>query len=311
MPEEEYTWLAHENILEFEEISALIDVFADLGATKVRLTGGEPLLRPNLAALVRLIAQKSKVLDIAMTTNGVVLAEHVQALKEAGLHRITVSVDTLRADRFVGLSRRTAHERVIEGIKSVPRAGFTDIKIDTVVIRGVNEDEIADLIEFGKTIPAEVRFIEYMDVGGATRWSSEKVFSRVEIVESLTRRYGRVEAIPRNDSAPAAQYSLPDGTTFGIVASMTEPFCSSCNRSRLTADGVWYKCLYALEGIDLRASLRSGVSIEELRDLVAHGWAERADRGAEERLSSRERQPLVQLSRLKKDPHLEMHTRGG
>jgi cyclic pyranopterin phosphate synthase len=310
MPEEEYVWLSRESILQFEEISTLCAIFADLGVTKVRLTGGEPLLRRDLPTLVRLIADNPKVLDIAMTTNGVVLAEHVADLKAAGLHRITMSLDTLRPDRFTALTRRTSHAQVLEGLRSVPRAGFTDTKIDTVVIRGVNEDELGDLIEFGKTIPAEVRFIEYMDVGGATHWSYDKVFSRAEMVEALTRRYGHVEPVPRTGAAPAAEYTLPDGTVFGIVSSTTQPFCSSCNRSRLTADGMWYKCLYAASGTDLRTPLRSG-SREELEAIVARGWEKRVDRGAEARLANRDRSPLVQVGVLKKDPHLEMHTRGG
>ncbi len=311
MPEKEYTWLSRENILRFEEICVLVDVFADLGAKKVRLTGGEPLLRRDIGVLVRLIAQRPGISDIAMTTNGVLLADHVRELKDAGLHRVTVSLDTLRPDRFEALTRRKTHAQVLEGLRSVHGAGFTETKIDTVVVRGVNQDEIADLIEFGKTVPAEVRFIEYMDVGGATHWSPDKVFSRGEILESVTRRYGPVQALPRTGPAPAARYTLPDGTIFGIVSSTTQPFCRTCNRSRLTADGMWVLCLYAQRGTDLRGPLRSGATREELGDLVAGGWGARADRGAEARLTSGERSPLVQINQLKKDPHLEMHTRGG
>jgi len=311
MPEEEYAWLPREDILRFEEVSFLIDVFAALGADKVRLTGGEPLLRRELATLVRMIADKPAIQDIAMTTNGVLLAEHAQALKAAGLHRLTVSLDTLHPERFEAISRRTTHAQVLEGLRSVAVAGFTDTKIDTVVIRGVNDDEIADLIEFARTVPAQARFIEYMDVGGATKWSNEKVFSRAEMVELLTRRYGRIEPVARTGSAPAAEYALPDGTTFGIISSTTQPFCSACNRSRLTADGMWYLCLYAQQGQNLREALRQGASLEEMKAVVARGWGERRDRGAEVRLATRARDALVPASRLKRDPHLEMHTRGG
>ena len=311
MPEDEYVWLPREDILSFEEICALCDVFAGLGATKVRLTGGEPLLRRDLPTLVRLLAQNAKIADLAMTTNGVLLAEHAPALQAAGLHRVTVSLDTLRPERFAALTGRTTFAQVLEGVRSVPAAGFTGTKIDAVVIRGVNDDELADLIEFGKTIPAEVRFIEYMDVGGATRWSSGEVLSRDEIVLSLSRRYGRVEAVPRSGAAPAAQYTLPDGTVFGVVSSTTQPFCATCNRSRLTADGMWYKCLYALQGTDLRSPLRAGASRDELSGLITRGWEARDDRGAEQRLASLSRQPLLQAGTLKRDPHLEMHTRGG
>lgn len=311
MPEEQYAWLPRDDILLVEEISSLVDVFAELGATKVRLTGGEPLLRRDLPTLVRLIAEKPRIHDIAMTTNGVLLAEHVNALRAAGLRRLTVSLDTLRPERFKALTRRAAHAQVLEGLRSVPAAGFTDTKTDTVVIRGVNDDELADLIELGKTIPAEVRFIEYMDVGGATQWSYDKVVSRAEIIQSLSRRYGRVEAIPGEGAAPAGRYALPDGTTFGVISSTTQPFCSACNRSRLTADGMWYLCLYALRGTNLREPLRQGASLEEMKGIVARGWGARSDRGAESRLAGRSRGALLPATLLKRDAHLEMHTRGG
>jgi len=311
MPEEEYVWLPREDILHFGEMAALTDVFLDLGVDKVRLTGGEPLLRRDVARLVGMLAAKPRLRDLAMTTNGVLLAEHAPALKAAGLHRVTVSLDTLDPQRFARLTSRSTHARVLEGIASLPRAGFTDSKLDTVVIRGVNDDELADLIEFGKTVPAEVRFIEYMDVGGATRWSSEQVVSRKEMLEGLERRYGRIEPLIETSTAPADRFRLPDGTTFGIISSTTAPFCADCDRSRLTADGVWYLCLYATRGIDLRGPFRGGAGPDELTALVTGGWRARTDRGAEDRLALGNRQPLVQIAGLKRDPHLEMHTRGG
>ena len=311
MPEEEYVWLPREAILHFEEISRLVDVFITLGVNKVRLTGGEPLLRRDVPALIRLLAAKPALRDLAITTNGVLLAEHAAALRAAGLHRVTVSLDTLHADRFAALTRRTSHAQVLEGIRSVPRAGFTGTKLDTVVMRGVNDDELADLIEFGKTVPAEVRFIEYMDVGGATRWSMGQVVSRTEMLERLARRYGPITPVVEESTAPADRYRLSDGTVFGIIASTTAPFCADCDRSRLTADGMWYLCLYALTGIDLREPLRAGASTEELAGLIAGGWGARTDRGAEDRLALRDRSPLIQIGGLKRDPHLEMHTRGG
>jgi len=311
MPEEDYVWLARENILQFEEVGALVDVFADLGVDKVRLTGGEPLLRRDLADLVRLLARKPRIRDLALTTNGVLLAEHAPALRAAGLHRVTVSLDTLRPERFRALTRRPNHAQVLEGLRAVAAAGFSGTKVDTVVMRGVNEDELADLIEYGKTVAAEVRFIEYMDVGGATRWSMEAVVSRAEMLKSLERRYGRIDPVVEASSAPADRYRLPDGTVFGIISSTTAPFCESCDRSRLTADGVWYLCLYALRGIDLRGPLRQGVSAAELKALITGSWRARDDRGAEERLRNRHRTPLIPLTELKRDPHLEMHTRGG
>ena len=311
MPEEDYVWLAREDILQFEEVGALVDVLADLGVDKVRLTGGEPLLRRDLADLVQLLARKPRIRDLALTTNGVLLAEHAPALRAAGLHRVTVSLDTLRPERFRALTRRPSHAQVLEGLRAVSAAGFSGTKVDTVVMRGVNEDELADLIEYGKTVAAEVRFIEYMDVGGATRWSMEAVVSRAEMLKSLERRYGRIDPVVEPSAAPADRYRLPDGTVFGIISSTTAPFCESCDRSRLTADGVWYLCLYALRGIDLRGPLRQGVSPAELTALITRSWRARDDRGAEERLRNRHRAPLVALTELKRDPHLEMHTRGG
>ena len=283
----------------------------DLGVDKIRLTGGEPLLRRSLPELIRLLAAKPRLRDLALTTNGVLLGEQAPALRAAGLHRVTVSLDTLRPERFTALTRRPNHAQVLEGIAALAPAGFTETKLDTVVMRGVNDDELADLIEYGRTVPAEVRFIEYMDVGGATRWSIDKVVSRAEMLKILERRYGRIEPVVEESTAPADRYTLADGTVFGIIASTTEPFCASCDRSRLTADGVFYLCLYAQKGVDLRGPLRRGASRDELHALIAGAWGRRADRGAEERLRLRDRTPLVQIGRLREDPHLEMHTRGG
>ncbi|WP_410575707.1 GTP 3',8-cyclase MoaA [Amycolatopsis sp. cmx-4-61] len=315
MPEEHYTWLPRTDLLTVDEIGRLVSAFISLGVTKVRLTGGEPLIRPNLPEIVQRIAQHfddtSGLDDLAITTNGVLLSDKLDALKAAGLRRVTISIDTLDPHRFAALSKRKTHHKVIEGIRSVPAAGFQDTKLDSVVMRGFNEDELGDLIEFARTVPAEVRFIEYMDVGGATHWSKDKVFPKAEMLELLTKRYGSIEALPKSDAAPASRFMLPDGATFGIIASTTEPFCSTCNRSRVTADGMWLHCLYSLAGTNLRHSLRSGVTDEELRALLAAGWTRRADRGAENRSNMRERKVFLPADQLKRDPHLEMHTRGG
>ncbi len=311
MPEEEYTWLPRNDMLTFEEMALLVDAFADLGVDKVRLTGGEPLLRRDLDRLVRLLAGNPRLRDLAMTTNGVLLAEQAGALRAAGLHRVTVSLDTLREDRFKALTRRDTHARVLEGIEAVGRSGWSGLKLDTVVMRGVNDDELADLIEYAGRVSAEVRFIEYMDVGGATNWSMDRVVSRAEMLKRLEPRYGPIAPIVEETSAPADRFRLPDGRVFGIISSTTEPFCRSCDRSRLTADGMWYLCLYATRGMDLRDPLRAGVSRDELLTLIRTRWQGRSDRGAEERLAMPERRPLVQIGELKRDPHLEMHTRGG
>jgi cyclic pyranopterin phosphate synthase len=311
MPEEEYVWLPRDDVLSFEEMAQLVDVFADLGVDKVRLTGGEPLLRRDLDHLVRLLADNTRLRDLAVTTNGVLLAEQADGLRAAGLHRVTVSLDTLREDRFRLLTRRDTHARVLEGIAAVAQSGWPGLKLDTVVMRGVNDDELVDLVEYAGSVGAEVRFIEYMDVGGATHWTMERVVSRREMLERLTARYGTIAPIAEETSAPADRFRLPDGRVFGIISSTTEPFCRACDRSRLTADGLWYLCLYATRGLDLRAALRAGASREELLRLIRSTWQGRRDRGAEERLALPERRPLIQIGELRRDPHLEMHTRGG
>jgi cyclic pyranopterin phosphate synthase len=314
MPEEEYAWLPRQDLLTFEEIGRLVDVFTSLGVTKVRLTGGEPLLRRDLPTLIHLLAQNPRLQDLALTTNGVLLTEQVQALSAAGLHRITVSLDTLRPERFQALTRRDTHARVLAGIEAVGAAGFTGLKLDTVVMRGTNDDELVDLIEYGKRVGAEVRFIEYMDVGGATSWAMDKVLSREAMLAQLTQQYGPIAALHEEHWAPAERFRLPDGTVFGIIASTTSPFCRTCDRSRLTADGMWYLCLYGREGMDLRQPLRAGASPAELAARIIPGWQTRRDRGAEERKALEThglRSTLIPLDRLRKDPHLEMHTRGG
>ncbi|MFI5374659.1 MAG: GTP 3',8-cyclase MoaA [Candidatus Rokuibacteriota bacterium] len=311
MPEEEYVWLPRDDVLSFEEMAQLVEVFADLGVDKVRLTGGEPLLRRDLDHLVRLLADNPRLCDLALTTNGVLLAEQADALRAAGLHRVTVSLDTLREGRFRLLTRRDTHARVLEGIAAVARSGWPGLKMDTVVMRGVNDDELVDLVEYAGGVGAEVRFIEYMDVGGATHWSMERVVSRREMLERLTVHYGAIAPIAEETSAPADRFRLPDGRVFGIISSTTEPFCRTCDRSRLTADGLWYLCLYATRGLDLRDALRAGASRDELLGLIRSTWQGRRDRGAEERLALPERRPLIQIGELKRDPHLEMHTRGG
>jgi GTP 3',8-cyclase len=314
MPEDDYVWLPRESILTFEEIARLAGVFAGLGVDKVRLTGGEPLLRQDLATLVALLHSDRRVADLALTTNGLLLAGHAERLRAAGLGRVTVSVDTLRAARLAEFSRTTRHADVLAGITAARDAGFAKVKINTVVIRGFNDDEVVDLLEFARTERVEIRFIEYMDVGGATRWSLDQVVSQQEILSLVTRRYGGpIEPVraPGRASAPAEQFRLADGTAFGVIASVSAPFCGTCDRSRLTADGTWFLCLYGEHGINLRDRLRSGATDEELATLIALGWRERADRGAEERLALPARGALYQIDGLRADPHREMHTRGG
>jgi cyclic pyranopterin phosphate synthase len=268
-------------------------------------------MRRDLSRLIAMLAAKPAIRDLAMTTNGVALAEQARALADAGLHRITVSLDTLRPERFEALTRRKGLPQVLAGIEAASQAGFRGLKIDSVVLRGTNDDELVDLVEMGKRFQAEVRFIEYMDVGGATRWSIDQVVTREEILSRLEAAYGRCHPVLEDNSAPAERFLLPDGTVFGIIASTTAPFCGSCDRSRITADGIWYRCLYARNGTDLRGALKGGATRTELAAMIAATWRTRSDRGAEDRLRERVREPLVAISDLRRDPHLEMHTRGG
>ena len=310
MPEPEYVWLPRESILSFEEVATLTEAFVDEGVDRVRITGGEPLLRRDLHVLIESLAQK-RLDDIALTTNGLLLKAHARGLRRAGLRRVTVSLDTLRPERFKALTGSGDLPSVLAGIDAAAEEGFSPLKIDTVVIRGTNEDELIDLLEFGRRVNAEVRFIEYMDVGGATRWLPAAVVPRAEMLDTIGRHFGGVLPYGDQGSAPAERFLLPDGTTFGIIASTTQPFCSTCDRARLTADGIWLLCLYASAGTDLRRPLRAGAAREELGQLIHAVWSQRADRGAEERLGMDRQMTLVPLRALKKDAHLEMHTRGG
>jgi len=311
MPEDEYVWLPRASILTFEELDRLVRVFSRLGVRKVRLTGGEPLLRHDLPALVRLIARIPQIEDLALTTNGLLLAKQAAALRAAGLQRVTVSLDTLRPERMLAFAKSARHGEVLDGIRAARAAGFEQVKLNSVVIRGFNDDELGELLEFGRTQGAELRFIEYMDVGGATHWSMDQVVSQRDILAALARRYGPIAPIAGNGRAPAERFRLPDGTTFGIIASVTAPFCRTCDRSRVTADGTWFLCLYAGQGVDLRAPLRGGASDEELAALIRATWQGRTDRGAEERLGVADRGALYRIDSLRADPHREMHTRGG
>jgi cyclic pyranopterin phosphate synthase len=271
------------------------------------------LLRQNLDELVALLAANPGIADLALTTNGLLLAPQAEALRAAGLRRLTVSLDTLRPDRFRALTRSERHAEVLEGIRAAAAAGFPSLKLNTVVIRGFNEDELVDLVEFARHIPAEIRFIEYMDVGGATRWQWGDVVPRQDILDTLARRYGGVSprVTPTQGERPAEEFRLQDGTPFGIIASTTAPFCRTCDRSRLTADGVWFLCLYGEGGTDLRRLVREGAPDEAIAAVIRETWGRRSDRGAELRLEQPDRGALYQIDSLRRDPHREMHTRGG
>jgi cyclic pyranopterin phosphate synthase len=311
MPEAEYVWLPRESILSFEEIDRLAGIAGELGVRKIRLTGGEPLLRHDLPTLVRLLARHEPIDDIALTTNGILLARHAEALRSAGLRRVTVSLDTLRPERMVAFARSARHAEVLEGIAAAVAAGFDAVKLNTVVIRDHNADEIADLLEFARVRGLEIRFIEYMDVGGATQWSLGQVVSRDEILRLIAQRYGPVTPMRKDGWAPADRFRLADGTTFGVIASTTAPFCRTCDRARLTADGTFLLCLYGETGLDLRGLLRAGASDYEILSRLEETWAARTDRGAEERAAVADRGILHQIDSLRADPRREMHTRGG
>jgi len=311
MPEEEYRWLPRSSILSYEEIARLAGLFAGLGAGKVRLTGGEPLLRHDLPNLVAQLAALDGVHDLALTTNGILLSRHAAALRAAGLRRVTVSLDTLRPERMVEFARSDRHADVLAGLDAAASAGFESVKVNAVVIRGYNDDEVLPLLDFATAKGVELRFIEYMDVGGATQWSRGQVVSQAEILAMVEAVRGRAEPVAARAAAPAERFRLSDGTTFGIIASTTAPFCRDCDRSRLTADGTWYLCLYATDGVNLRDVLRDGATDAELIELIRGTWAARRDRGAEERLRVPERGVLYQVESLRADPRREMHTRGG
>jgi GTP 3',8-cyclase len=310
MPEQNYVWLPRESILSFEEIDRLVGIFAGLGVHKLRLTGGEPLLRQDLESLIPMLRRHSMVQEIALTTNGILLGRHAEELRRAGLNRVTVSLDTLRPERMEEFARSGRHGDVLEGILAARAAGL-GLKLNAVVIRGYNDDELMDLLEFARSQNVEIRFIEYMDVGGATEWSMEQVVSQREILDRLARQYGPIAPVGGRDWAPAERFTLPDGTAFGIIASTTAPFCRTCDRSRLTADGTWLLCLYGEQGLDLREALRTGTSDAAMAAQISEVWSARTDRGAEVRAEAPRRGALYQLESLRADPHREMHTRGG
>lgn len=311
MPEAEYVWLPRQSILSFEEIDRVVGIFTGLGVAKVRLTGGEPLLRHDLATLVGLLARRQGIRDLALTTNGILLGREAGRLRAAGLRRVTVSLDTLRPERMAEFARSQRHADVLAGIDAALAAGFASIKVNSVVIRGYNEDEIVPLLEFARGRGIEARFIEYMDVGGATGWSFDQVVSQREMLEAIGRHYGEVRSLDDRGWAPAERFALPDGTPFGVIASTTAPFCRTCDRGRLTADGTFLLCLYGERGLDLRELLRSGATDREIAARVAEVWRDRADRGAEQRAGLAERGVLHRIESLRADPRREMHTRGG
>ena len=287
MPHQEYEWLAKEEILSYEEISRIANVFVRLGVSMIRLTGGEPLVRRNLEDLIRSLSAQPGVKDLSLTTNGALLAKKVPALKAAGLRRINVSLDTLDAAKFSRITQREELSQVLEGLDAASRHGMFPIKINTVIERGVNDDEILDLVEFSRKKGFPIRFIEYMDVGNANNWQSEKVVPKKEILQRIGSRFPLRPAQRVNGSAPSVDYEFADGRgEVGVIASVTEPFCSACTRARLTADGKLVTCLFSEDGYDLKALLRNGATDLEITEAVGRVWQARADRYSEERFEA-------------------------
>src|SRR5689334_22951395 len=262
-------------LLTFEEIERFVRVAAPLGIDKIRLTGGEPLMRKDLHKLVRMLAAVAGIKDIGLTTNGILLAEQAQALYDAGLRRLNVSLDALDPARFRQLARRDGLDRVIDGILAAKKAGFAPIKVNAVSIRGVTEAEVVPLARFARTHGLEMRFIEYMPIG-ADQWERNKVYFAHEILERLEREVAPLVPVDDYDPrAPAMEFRYTDGGgRVGIIASVSRPFCRSCNRVRLTSDGKLRNCLFALDEVDVKAMLRRGADDAEIADVVRKNvWA--------------------------------------
>jgi cyclic pyranopterin phosphate synthase len=284
MPFDEYTWMAKTEVLSFSEIERVARVFAGLGVNQIRLTGGEPLVRRELHRLVGSLTTIPGISDLSLTTNGALLVEQAQALYDAGLHRINVSIDTLKPDRFREITQRGDLDTVLKGLFTAQRVGMRPIKINAVVIRGFNDDELIDLVAFSRTNGFEMRFIEYMDVGNANGWTLEKTFTKREMLEAIHAHFPVREIGRAGGSAPAVDYEFLDGSgRVGIIGSVTEPFCSSCTRVRLTADGKLVTCLFAETGYDIKALMRRGASDAELTDAIGALWSARADRFSDDR----------------------------
>jgi GTP 3',8-cyclase len=289
MPLDEYEWIARQQILTFEEIERLARIFIPLGIEKIRLTGGEPLLRRDLARLVANLSRLEGLLDLCLTTNGSLLTENAEALKAAGLMRINVSLDTLDPQKFRRISKRGDLSKVLDGLFKAQSLGFDPIKINAVIERGVNDDEVLNLVEFGRINRFAVRFIEYMDVGNANHWQSAKMVPKQEIIGVINSRFPLTERGREYDSAPSLDYDFADGIgDLGVIASVSEPFCGSCTRARLTADGKLVTCLFSNGGFDLKALLRGGASDKAITAAVESVWRARTDRYSDERLEALE-----------------------
>ena len=287
MPLDEYAWIDKKEILTFEEIARLATLFVQLGVEKIRLTGGEPLVRQSLDRLVEKLSAIQGLKDLCLTTNGALLAEKIQSLKRAGLKRVNVSLDSLDPDKFRRITKRGDLDRVLQGIFAAKEHGLQPIKLNAVTERGVNDDDILSLVEFSREHGFAMRFLEYMDVGNSNNWTSEKLVSKKEIIEQIHARYPLKEIGRAQGSAPSMDYEFIDGLgDIGVIASVTEPFCSSCTRVRLTADGKVVTCLFSQAGHDVKSLLRGGASDDEICGFLSWMWKRRTDRYSEERLQA-------------------------
>jgi len=287
MPLDEYEWIDKREILTFEEITRLAKLFVQCGVEKIRLTGGEPLVRHDLELLVEKLSALDGLKDLCLTTNGALLAERIGALKRAGLQRVNVSIDTLDPEKFKRMTKRGDLAKVLAGIFAAKDAGLAPIKLNAVVERDVNDDDILPLVEFCREHGFAMRFIEYMDVGNANNWTSAKLVSKKEIIAKINARYPLKEIGRDQGSAPSVDYEFVDGQgDIGVIASVTEPFCSSCTRARVTADGKIVTCLFSAVGHDVKAQLRGGATDAEIADFIANIWRKRTDRYSAQRLEA-------------------------
>ena len=287
MPLDDYDWLDKSEVLTFEEITRLARLFIQLGVEKIRLTGGEPLARRDLEQLVASLSGLDGLHDLCLTTNGSTLAEKAPALKAAGLRRLNVSLDSLKPERFQRITKRGDLQKVLRGLFVAKEHGFSPIKINAVIERGENDDEIIDLVTFSLEHDFAVRFIEFMDVGNANHWQSDTIVPKQEILDIINTRFPLREIGRKGGSAPSVDYQCVDGSgDIGVIASVTEPFCASCTRARLTADGRLVTCLFANTGHNLKVLLRGGASDDRLLDVLQQVWLQRTDRYSEERLAA-------------------------
>ncbi len=294
-----FSYLAKADILTFEEITRLATVFAKLGVQKIRLTGGEPLLRRNLDRLVAALNGIDGVEEITLTTNGSRLVEEAAALRAAGLRRITVSLDSLDDETFRKMNDADFPvHRVLRGIDAALAAGFAPVKINAVVKRGVNDDGILPLARHFRGAEFIVRFIEYMDVGNTNGWRLDDVVPAAEIIERVSAEMP-LEPLPAQYRGEVARrFRHRDGGEIGVITSVTQPFCGDCTRARLSADGRLYTCLFAAEGFDLRTPLRSGASDEKLAAIIGGIWSARGDRYSEIRSEATRAKPKVEMAHI-------------